>query len=87
MVLLNEIEKEKQMLARCQKALSLEKIKKRRSDTRYKIELGGLVIKSMLHTYNKSIILGALKHVHQLLEKDERYLRMFESSGNYHLRK
>ncbi|MCW8452957.1 conjugal transfer protein TraD [Fluoribacter dumoffii] len=84
MATLNQIEKEKQMLARCEQSLVLEQLKKRRADTRHKIELGGLVIKSTMNTYNKAIILGALKHAHQLIEKEEHYLKMFESIGDYH---
>lgn len=87
MAMHEQIEKEKQILARCEKSLALEKLKKRRLDTRYKIELGGLVIKSTLNNYNKSIILGALKHAHQLIQKDEHYLKIFESIGNYYFLK
>ncbi|HAT7074085.1 TPA: conjugal transfer protein TraD, partial [Legionella pneumophila] len=46
MTMLKQIEKEKQNLARCEKSLALEKIKIRKTDTRRKIEFGGLVIKS-----------------------------------------
>ncbi|MCL9685831.1 conjugal transfer protein TraD [Legionella maioricensis] len=87
MATLRQIEKEKQMIVRCEQSMALEQLKKRRADTRHKIELGGLVIKSTLNTYNKSIILGALKHAHQLLEKDEQYLKIFESIGDYHFLK
>ncbi|MGL6028176.1 MAG: conjugal transfer protein TraD, partial [Legionella sp.] len=51
MVSLKQIKKEKQIIIRCEKSLALEKIKKRRADTRNKIEFGGLVIKSSMNTY------------------------------------
>lgn len=82
MAMLEEIIKEQQMLARTEQSLALEQLKKRKADTRHKIELGGLVIKSTLNTYNKAIILGALKHAQQLIETDEQYLKTFESIGD-----
>ncbi|MDI2102429.1 conjugal transfer protein TraD [Legionella pneumophila] len=85
--MLEQINKEQQMLARCEKSLALEQLKKRKADTRHKIELGGLVIKSKLNTYNKAIILGALKHAQELMEKNEQYLKIFESLGDYHFSK
>jgi len=42
MTTLEQIGKEKQIITRCEKSPSLEKIKKRKSDTRRKIEFGGL---------------------------------------------
>ena len=77
-----QIVKQKQYLARCEKSLALEKLKKRRADTRRKIELGGLVIKSGMDGFNKSVILGALSHAMQLIENDENYLPLFESVGD-----
>lgn len=82
MAMLEQITKEKQVLARCEQSLALEQLKKRKADTRHKIELGGLVIKSTLNTYNKAIILGALQHAKQLIETDEQYLKTFESTGD-----
>ena len=81
MTMLKKIEKEKQRLARCEKSLVLEKLKKRKADTRHKIELGGLVIKSGMIAYNKEIILGALMHAFQHLENDKAYISIFESMG------
>ncbi|HHS8253805.1 TPA: conjugal transfer protein TraD [Legionella anisa] len=75
------IEEEKQLIARCEKSIALEKLKKRRADTRLKIELGGLIIKSGMNHYNKAIILGALEHVSQLIRQDECYIKLFEISG------
>lgn len=85
MAMLKEIIKEQQMLARTEQSLALEQLKKRKADTRHKIELGGLVIKSTLNTYNKAIILGALKHALKLIETDEQYLKTFESIGDFFL--
>lgn len=81
MALLEEIEKEKQLLARYAKSLELEKVQKRKADTRHKIELGGLVKKSGLDAYNKSIILGALFYIIKLIETDNSYLMLFDSHG------
>lgn len=77
-----QVLKEKQKIARYESTLALEKIKKRRADTRRKIELGGLVIKSGFESYNKAIILGALSHAWQLIESDTKYLSIFEAVGN-----
>ena len=78
----HQIIKQQQQVARCEKSLALEKLKKRRADTRRKIELGGLVIKSGMDGFNKSVILGALCHVTQMIENDENYLPLFESVGD-----
>ncbi|RUR04554.1 conjugal transfer protein TraD [Legionella sp. km772] len=82
MTILKEIEKEKQIIARYEKSHSLEKLKKRKADTRLKIELGGLVIKSGMNVYQKAVILGALGYIHELLEKDPTQLSFFELKGN-----
>ncbi len=47
-----------------------------------KIELGGLVIKARMDGFNKSVILGALNYVMQLIDKDDSYLSLFETKGN-----
>lgn len=62
-----EVKKQEQMIARCEKSLALEKLKKRRADTRHKIELGGLIIKSGMNFYEKAIVLGGLFYVKNLL--------------------
>lgn len=82
MTMLKQIEKEKQNLARGEKSLALEKLKKRKADTRRKIELGGLVIKSGMLGYNKSVILGALAYSLSLIENDNSYATVFEVMGN-----
>ena len=81
MTILKQIEKEKQLLARCENSLALEKLKKRKADTRRKIELGGLVIKSNLDIYDKSIVLGALVHASQLIEQNSQYRYLFQRLG------
>lgn len=82
MTMLRQIEKEKQLIARCEKSLALEKLKKRKADTRCKIEFGGLVIKSSMDGYNKAVILGGLVHLVQLIAQDENHLKLFESIGD-----
>ncbi|MFO8742145.1 conjugal transfer protein TraD [Legionella pneumophila serogroup 1] len=79
---LNQIQKQKQTIARNEKELAEAKLKKRRADTRRKIELGGLVIKSGIHCHNKSVILGALDYALSLIQDDSSYIDVFESKGN-----
>jgi len=82
MTMLKQIQKEKQSLARCENSLALEKLRKRKADTRQKIELGGLVIKSGMADYNKSVILGALVDSLKRIKIDTTYINMFEKTGN-----
>lgn len=82
MPILEQIKKEEQLIARCEKSIALEKLRKRRADTRHKIELGGLVIKSGMGVYNKSVVLGSLDYISKLILKDESYKRILELSGN-----
>jgi hypothetical protein len=77
-----QIVKQKQCIARCENSLAVEKLKKRRTDTRRKIELGGLVIKSGMDGFNKSTILGALDHGFSLMQENENYKRLFEARGD-----
>ncbi|MFO9481339.1 conjugal transfer protein TraD [Legionella pneumophila serogroup 1] len=81
MTMLEEIEKEKQLIARCERSLALEKLKKRRADTRHKIELGGLVIKSGLNIFSKTVILGGLDYIFEMAKNNNSYLHLFESRG------
>lgn len=76
------IKTEQQKIARLERSLAFEKDKKRRADTRRKIELGGLVVKSAMDSWSKSIVLGALTHAMQLIEQDKNYLTVFESIGD-----
>lgn len=79
---LNQIQKQKQTIARSEKELAEAKLKKRRADTRRKIELGGLVIKAGMDGYSKSLILGALYHCINLIHEDETYKDIFSSTGD-----
>lgn len=76
------IKKEQQKIARLENSLALQKLKQRRADTRRKIEFGGLVVKSAMDSYNKSVVLGALTHAMQLIAEDAHYLTLFESIGD-----
>jgi hypothetical protein len=83
MTTLDKIVKEKQLIARCEKSLAVEKLKKRKADTRRKIELGGLVIKAGMDGFNKSVVLGAIVHAMQLIGRDETHVMLFESIGEH----
>lgn len=76
-----KIQKQQQLIARCEKSLALEKLKKRRADTRRKIELGGLVIKSGMDGFNKAVILGALSYSFNILSNDQKFKLLFDSIG------
>jgi len=78
----NQIKKQEQRVARAENSLAMEKLKKRRADTRRKIELGGLVVKSGIDGFNKSVVLGALIHALQSIEKEEGYKKIFEAIGD-----
>ncbi|HEM0351370.1 conjugal transfer protein TraD [Legionella erythra] len=78
-----KIQKQQQLIARCEKSLALEKLKKRRADTRRKIELGGLVIKSGMDGFSKAVILGGLEYLQKLLSIDPDTKKLFETNGNY----
>ncbi|MDP3560351.1 MAG: conjugal transfer protein TraD [Legionellaceae bacterium] len=77
-----QIVKQQQCIARSETSLALEKLKKRRADTRRKIELGGLVIKAGVDGFNKPVILGMLNYGLQLVNQDANYQRLFEVRGD-----
>lgn len=77
----DKVIQKKQLISKLERNLQLEKLKKRKAETRKKIELGGLVIKSGMHAYSKDIILGALAHALQSIEDDVSHLKLFESLG------
>lgn len=87
MTMLEEIEKEKQLIARCERSLALEKLKKRRADTRRKIELGGLVIKSGMGKFDRSVILGSLDYISHLVKENFAYELLFKTKGESLLKK
>lgn len=78
----NQIQKQKKTIARSEKELAETKLKKRRADTRRKIELGGLVIKSGFSKYDKAIILGALNFALLQIQNNPNYEHTFNKVGN-----
>jgi hypothetical protein len=77
----DKITKQEQLIARLEQQDALTQLKKRKADTRRKIEYGGLVIKSGMHAYTKDIVLGALIYVEQLIANDFDYVALFEGEG------
>ncbi|RAP34626.1 conjugal transfer protein TraD [Legionella quinlivanii] len=77
-----QILKQKQIVCREEKSLMIEKLKKRRAETRRKIELGGLVVKSGMDAYNKAVILGALDYVHKQFANLGLSVELCEERGN-----
>ena len=73
----SQFRRAEQAVNRLERNLALEKIKKRKADTRRKIELGGLVIKAGMDQYPKDVILGVLisgfKEMKQGLELERLY--------------
>ena len=70
-----------QAIARAEKSLAFEKLKNRRADTRNKIQLGGLVIKSEMSVYDKELILGGLVYIAKMINDDAHYKTVFSSIG------
>lgn len=68
-------------MAYAERTLAMEKMKKRRAETRRKIEFGGLVVKAGLDGFNKAVVLGVLVHAQRLIANDENQLALFESLG------
>lgn len=94
MATLKEIENKRQLIAREENSLALEKLKLRRADTRRKIELGGLVIKSGMNKFDNSTILNVLElffkwslfypdFTKSLKALEEEILNKFNQSPNY----
>lgn len=77
-----QVKKQTLVVARCEKSLALEKLKKRRADTRRKIELGGLVIKAGMDGFNKAVILGALDHALDYIRQDLNHIQLLEQKGD-----
>jgi hypothetical protein len=76
-----KIKKKTQEIAKLERNLALAKIKKRKAETRRKIEFGGLVVKANMDTYSKDIILGALIHIKSELKKDAGASLLYQSIG------
>ena len=70
-----------QRLARLERSKAMQAIKKRKMDTRRKIELGGLVIKSHLNQYPKDVILGALIDAVDQLSDNPELKRLWQIKG------
>ncbi len=77
----DKIKKKSQEVAKLERKLALEKIKKRKAETRRKIELGGLVVKANMDAYSKDIVLGALVHAEQELKKEGGTKLLYQSIG------
>lgn len=77
----NQIKKQEQKIARLEKSLAVERLKKRKADTRRKIEFGGLVIKAGMGDFTKDVILGALIKAKQTIENEEGYKSILEAMG------
>ena len=76
-----QIKQKEQMVARLERKLALQKIKQRKAETRRKIELGGLVAKANMDRYPKDVILGALIHAKQQMEKESGAKILYRSIG------
>ena len=75
------IVKKSQEIARLERKLARDKLKKRKADTRRKIEFGGLVIKANMADYSKEIILGALVNARKEIEKEPATQTLYQSIG------
>lgn len=78
----NEIQKAMQQVHRLERDLALEKLKKRKADTRRKIEFGGLVIKAGMDAYSKSVILGVLLEAFENIQGDETLQQRYQQKGD-----
>ena len=76
-----QIIKAEQAVNRLEQNLALEKIKKRKADTRRKIELGGLVIKAKMDQYPEDVILGVLISAFGEIEKNYMLEKTFSKKG------
>ena len=81
MSLPEKITKQEQRIAKLQGKLAREKLKKRKADTRRKIEFGGLVIKAGMDSFPKEIILGALIKAKESLNIDDGQYTVYQSVG------
>ena len=79
---IKRIKKEEAKLNRLTILQSKQKFQERRSDTRKKIELGGLVIKAKIDHLPKDILLGAFVYISEQLEHDQNIEFLFQSKGS-----
>lgn len=77
----NQLKAAEQRLAKLERTKAMQAIKKRKMDTRRKIELGGLVIKSHLSQYPKDVILGALIDAMDQLSDNPELKRLWQIKG------
>ena len=68
-------------LSRMERHLALQKVTQRKTETRRKIELGGLIVKAGLDQYPKSVILGALLDAVALIDQDDKNVDLFKNKG------
>jgi|TARA_A100001035_G_scaffold85152_1_gene66083 hypothetical protein len=68
-------------LSRMERQLALQKVKQRKAETRRKIELGGLVVKSEIDQYPKSVVLGALLDAIDTINQDPKHLEILKQKG------
>lgn len=68
-------------MLKSERNLALQKLKLRRSDTHNKIELGTLVVKSNMHQFSKTIILGALIDAFEKMNTNNELQKLFQSKG------
>ena len=64
-----------------ERQLALQKVKQRKAETRRKIELGGLVVKSEIDQYPKSVVLGALLDAIDTINQDPKHLEILKQKG------
>lgn len=76
-----EIKNHEQQIARLERNISLQIIKRRKAETRRKIQFGGLVVKAHMDEYPKDVILGALLYAKENIEKEPGTLTLFKSKG------
>lgn len=76
-----QITRQKQIIHRDQKLLAVEKLRKRRADTKRKIELGGLIIKSGLGSFDKAILLGAFDYIQKAIVDSSEQRELFQQQG------
>ncbi len=81
MKLNDEIKNLEQKIARLERNSILQKMKKRKLDTRQKIQFGGLIIKAKLNAYSKDIILGALLDAKDKIESSLELKQQFQKKG------
>ena len=75
------IKTKQQKIAKLERQLARDKLKQRKAETRRKIEWGGLVIKANMAMYSKDMILGALLHAKEALQKENGTDLLYQSLG------